>query len=272
MRVALCFNGLVGSTRGKSEQLIGDFEKCFDISSELYKKHIIGKSDVDVFVHSWSVSLADKIVETYKPKKHIIEPQEIFSVPDYIEPIGRDMVRKQTHYSLWKSRQKSVQLKKDYEKENGFKYDCVMVTRFDLAWQSDLIFKDYDPEFFWTQKWPKKILNGRMLKDLEYWKICEKGYELETKWWGYPHNKDGLLGMWFMSNSENIDKFVTLYDRLGEYSKSGQCPVDESGRISAHQQSLYHLEKIGLLDKLRFCDKNWHDDCPTVRRKYFKEK
>ena len=32
-------------------------------------------------------------------------------------------------------------LTSEYEKEHGFKYDCVMLARFDLAWQTDLIFE-----------------------------------------------------------------------------------------------------------------------------------
>ena len=279
MKTAICFNGLVGSTKGKSEQLIGDFHKCFEISSELYKKHVIDKNDVDIFVHSWSTDLEKEIVSTYNPKKYIVEPQKVYDIPGYIEPVGRDHVRKHTHYSLWNSRKSSIDLKTQYEKENDFKYDCVMLARFDTAWQTDLIFENHDPEFFWTQKWPKKILHdrynrpsGKMLKDLDYWKLRDKGLDFETIWWGYPHNNHGLLGMWFISNSENMNKFATLYDCLDEYSRPGVCPVDESSRISAHQQCLYHLEQIGLLDKLRFSDKNWHDDCPTVRRLYFKEK
>ncbi len=272
MKVAICFNGLVGSTKGKSEQLIGDFNTCFEISSKLYKEHILEKNDVDIFVHSWSTDLEEEILEAYNPKKYIIEEQLKFDIPEYIEPVGSDYVRKHTHYSLWNSRKKVIQLKSEYEKENNFKYDCVMLARFDMAWQTDLIFEEHDPQYFWTQKWPKKILNGHMLKDIDYWRLSDQNLDFETQWWGYPHNDEGLLGMWFFSNSENIDKFVTIYDLLGEYSKPNVCPTDESGRISAHRQSLYHLEQIGLLDKLRFCEKNWHDDCPTVRRKYFKEK
>ena len=111
-----------------------------------------------------------------------------------------------------------------------------------------------------------------MLKDLDYWKLSEKHLDFKTEWWGYPYNNDGLLGMWFFSNSDTIDKFVTMYDRLDEYSLPDRCALDSSGRMSAHQQCLYHLQQLDMEDKLKFCDKNWHDDCPSVRRKYYKEK
>ena len=273
MKIAVCFNGLVGSTKGKSSQLIGDPRRCFEISSELYKKHILDKNDVDVFVHSWSTNLKEEILEAYKPKKYIIEKQKVFKIPYHSSLAKTPEVRKQTHYSLWYSRKMTTLLKTEHEKEHGFKYDCVMMARFDLAWQTDLIFSNYDQNYFWTPKWPKKILNGRMLKDIEYWHFRDKYLKhMQTQWWGYPHNNSGLFGTWFFSNSEIIDKFATLYDRLDEYSRPNNCPLDSSGRMSAHQQSLYHLEQLGIIDKLSFCDKNWHDDCPTVRRKYFKEK
>ena len=272
MKTAICFSGLVGSTRGKSQELVGDFKKCFEISSRQYKKHIIDKNDVDIFVHSWSTGLEKEILETYQPKKHIIEKQVVFDTPKYDILSNTPEIRKQTHYSLWYSRKMVNQLKSEYEKEHGFKYDCVMLARFDLAWQSDLIFKNYDQEYFWTQMWPKKIFNGYMLKDVEYWRVQDQGLKMKTQWWGYPHNDDGLLGMWFFSNSKNIDRFATMYDKLGEYSRMGRCPLDGSGRMSAHQQCLYHLQELEMIDKLKFCDKNWHDDCPSVRRKYFKER
>jgi len=272
MKTAVCFSGLVGSTKGKSQELIGDFSKCFEIGSTLYKEHVLDKNDVDVFVHSWSTGVKNQILEAYKPKKHIIEKQIVFDTPKYDILRETPEIRKQTHYSLWYSRKMATQLKSEYEKEHGFKYDCVMLARFDLAWQTDLIFEDHDQQYFWTQKWPKKILNGRMLKDLDYWKLRERNLDFKTKWWGYPHNSDGLLGMWFFSNSDTVDQFVSMYDRLDEYSLPDKCPLDGSGRMSAHQQCLYHLEQLGIKDKLRFCDKNWHDDCPSVRRRYYKEK
>lgn len=268
-KIAVCFNGLVGSTKGKSHQLVGNFNKCFNISSALYKKHILDKNDVDVFVHSWSTGMQDHILGAYEPKKYLIEEQKVFSVPKWVPGVK---ARKQTHYSLWHSRAQSVALKTQYEKENNFKYDYVMMARFDLAWQTDLIFADYDPEYFWTGMWPKAIKSGRMLKDIEYWRNRDKGIKMKRKWWGYPHNDHGLIGTWFFSNSDNMNKFATLHEHLDEYSKVGNCPMDTSGNISAHRQSLYHIEQIGLKDKLRFCDKNWHDDFGTVRRRYFKEK
>ncbi len=269
MRTAICFNGLVGSTHGKSHDLQGDFKKCFEISSPLYREHIIDKNDTDIFVHSWSTILENEIINTYNPKKHLIEPQIIFDIPGYV---GGDENRTQSHYSRWYSAKKVIDLKNEYEKENNFKYDCVMLARFDLAWQSDLIFDEYDHKYFWTGMWPKKILDGRTLHDLEYWQLRDTHSTFDTVWHGYPHTDDGLLGTWFFSNSENMNNFSRLFDNLNEYTKLGNCPNDSASQVSNHRLSLYHLEQINLIDNLKFCEKNWHDDFGTVRRRYYKTK
>ena len=269
MRTAICFNGLVGSTHGKSHDLQGDFKKCFEISSPLYREHIIDKNDTDIFVHSWSTILENEIINTYNPKKHLIEPQIIFDIPGYV---GGDENRTQSHYSRWYSAKKVIDLKNEYEKENNCKYDCVMLARFDLAWQSDLIFDEYDHKYFWTGMWPKKILDGRTLHDLEYWQLRDTHSTFDTVWHGYPHTDDGLLGTWFFSNSENMNNFSRLFDNLNEYTKLGNCPNDFASQVSNHRLSLYHLKQINLIDNLKFCEKNWHDDFGTVRRRYYKTK
>ena len=56
--------------------------------------------------------------------------------------------RKQNHYSRWYSNKMVNNLRSQYEKENKFKYDFVMTSRFDLAFEKDLFFEDYEPSFF----------------------------------------------------------------------------------------------------------------------------
>ena len=116
-----------------------------------------------------------------------------------------------------------------------------MLARFDLAWQSDLIFEYHDQEYFWTGKWPRKMYGDKILSDLEYWEISDSPYifqketnqwvfvNLKTRWWGYPHNTDGLLGTWYFSNSENMDKFGQLYDNLDEYTKREIAQMIDQG-------------------------------------------
>jgi hypothetical protein len=271
MKTAICFYGLVGTTDGKSSEGKGNPRKCFNISVPLYQQHIISPNDIDIFIHSWSIDLKTEILEAYPPKKSLIETQIIFDIPNYVPG---NTPRNQTHYSVWYSRQESIRLKSEFEYENNFTYDCVMLARFDLAWQTDLIFSEYNQDYFWVGKWPKKVFRNRMLSDTDYWKQS-KGGEItegfETKWWGYPYNKHGLIGTWFFSNSQDMNRFGTLFNCLDDYSRPKNCPLAD-GCMSAHMQSLYHIEQLDLLDKLKFCDKNWHDDFPSVRRKYYRNR
>ena len=292
MKIAYTLNGLVGgfmSTENKSmtskdnHKSKKSSEKSLSYKEEslltlkyctkFLKKYVLDNNDIDIFIFSWEVDKEEEFKKYLNPKKIKLIPQIDFEIPEHLK--GKNDRRVLAHYSRWYGFKEVMKLKKEYEKENNFKYDCVMLARFDLAWQTDLIFEDYDQKYFWVGKWPKKWFQGKELSDLEYWKISDGGKyssQFETTWWGYPHNDQGLLGMWFFSNSENMSKFTTLYDCLDEYSLPNRCPLDVAGQISAHQQSLYHLEQLGLKDNLRFTEKNWHDDAPTVRRKYFKEK
>ena len=70
------------------------------------------------------------------------------------------------------------------------------------------------------------------------------------------------------TNSKNSSDFFSLYDYLDEYNKPGNCDTDSSGRISNHRLVKYHLEKLNLLEKLKF-EFHMFDDFPEVRRKYF---
>ena len=67
-----------------------------------------------------------------------------------------------TIYSKWYSTKKSVDLKSEYEKEIDIKYDMVMVTRFDIAWQTDIIFKDLNLNHFYAGIWNRRYtLDGK---------------------------------------------------------------------------------------------------------------
>jgi len=264
MKVALCFIGVVGGDQGKSGK--GNSSRVLKIGYDHYKKHLLDKNDVDVFVHTWSVDEKDTIEKLYKPKLSIYEPQKTFKVPSYVTGTPQ---RKNNHYSRWYSYKKSCDLKSKFESDNGFKYDFVMMARFDIALRTDLIFDIYDTDAFYAANWcwmHKK--NGERVKNPDYY-LLDDTSDLVHKHIGYPHNGKGLLDQWFFSNSKNMDQFVTLFDHLDEYTKPGHCPHDVSGSISSHRLSFYHLHKIGLVDKLKFT-LHLHDDFPLIRRWIFK--
>lgn len=145
MRVALCFFGL---------------PRAMEISYILQKWYFIDPLNCDVFIHTWNINHAgyrfkrntetyiikyedsppphqktedpadpcytmtneDFIKDVIKPKKYIIDDYQLFTTK-YGDGSAAAM-----YYSI----QQSNNLKKEFEKENMFEYDMVLISRFDL--------------------------------------------------------------------------------------------------------------------------------------------
>ena len=263
MRVALCFNGLIGGRVTKT----GNGENLDPtIAYEYYKKHIIDVNDeVDVFIHSWSVEAKEKLIELYKPKKECIENQiefpqstnhpkklggfknraklffmKLFKLNEYIKEIKRLENYSWRTYSRWYSTKKSLQLKKEYEEENGFKYDAVMITRLDVGFFTDVDFKKYDMNYFYASH-----RNDAATQEHNY----QANYE--------NHDEgNSFLDLWFFSNSETMDKFSELYDKINNYD------------ISPHSSSRQHVDKVIGKEKVKYTLYRWFDH-EMIRRKFF---
>lgn len=263
MRIALCFYGLVGSKIGKN----GKGESLDStIAYEYYKKHIIDVNDeVDVFIHSWSVDAKDKLIELYKPKKEVIEKQiefpeyknhpkkigafktkiklfsmKLFKRNEYDEWIYKREQESFRAYSRWYSSKKALELKKEYEEENSFKYDAVMITRLDCAFFTDMDFSKYDMNYFYASH-----RNDPPAKKRNY----QANYA--------NHNKDfEFLDFWFFSNSQIMDEFAKLYDNIQTYD------------ISPHASSKQHVDKVIGKEKVKHTLFRWFDH-EMIRRKIF---
>ena len=281
-RVAVCLSGKVGNTKGKAGNFKSDVRVLMK-GFEHYKRHILDKNNVDVFIHSWDTELSFDMHMLYKPVKSLIEKQKKFKIPSYVKGVGKFNFlrhsRKQNHYSRWYSNKMVNHLRSQFEKENNFKYDFVMTTRFDLAFERDVIFEDYDQSYFYAGRF-SSLSEGdgndlfqcgrgplyEMIKEDD--QIVNK---LKKDIYGYPKDDRGLLDLWFFCNSNNSTKFNNLFDYLNEYNASDKCPYGVGGTrkvISSHQLALYHLKQIGLISKLKFTMDQF-DDFPEVRRKYY---
>lgn len=111
---------------------------------------------VDVFIHTWSKSDTDDvtwhnptgenrgkdvqnkaiqdIIEKYRPKKIIIDkPFDIAKGIVIKEKLANNSRTYNSIISCFYSRYKVNELRKEYEKEQGLKYDWVIQTRFDIS-------------------------------------------------------------------------------------------------------------------------------------------
>ena len=208
MKIAVCFCGNVGVFYSNKKQYKMDGDIDYRIGYEHWKKYVFDVNDVDVFIHSWSVKYADGLVDSYKPKKHLIEEQKKFNAKWTDERTGKLLtlghpaqLRKEFQCSRWYSVKESMRLKREYEKENNIEYDLVISARTDWAWMTEIDFSIFeDTSLFYSPD------NSNFM----------------------PHNP--RLDDWiFFSNSKNMDKFSNLYDDLivDRIHKIGEeCKID----------------------------------------------
>ncbi len=218
MKVALCLFGIVGSAQGQHGK---GYPLVPDIGYEYYKKNLLDKYDVDVFIHSWSTEFKDKLIELYNPKLYIIEEQKNFN-PIYLMlcqikhlKFGLRMLRakkkgflKDLYYvskfamSRWYSTKQSLNLKKQFEINSGIEYDCVISARFDIALLKPLDLKLFDMRYI-------NVAHRRRLVHYDYYMTYNKNYIRDYD--------EALEDLWLFSNSSNMDKIATLYDNMNKY-------------------------------------------------------
>jgi hypothetical protein len=199
MRVALCLHGIVGHLYTNKQQRTWCDDVDYRIGLEHYRRHLFALNDsVDVFIHSWSTDYARKIRRDYQPRQQLFETQIDFK---------QDTLALNYLKSRWYSTRAVVELKKKYEQDQGFTYDWVMLSRFDLALLHDLDFAKYDRNIFYAGRHDPSD----------------------------DQTNDGFCDLFFFSNSHDIDRFASLYDVWEEY------------RIfNAHQEAYVHTQKLGL--------------------------
>tara|TARA_R110001583_G_scaffold149076_3_gene301006 strand:- start:7295 stop:8062 length:768 start_codon:yes stop_codon:yes gene_type:complete len=221
MKIALCLYGLVGSDRGKSYDKKGGTDTVLKECFKSFKNHVIDKNNTDVFFHTWDQEFEEELVKNYKPKLYKTEPQKTFS-----NTVPGPQKRVQAHYSRWYSTKIVNNLKLQYENENNFKYDYVLLSRFDMVWTVDILF-------------------NKLNKNIFYIPGSTKG----NVPWGWPNNVSGVKyeidDLWFISNSKNMDDFCILYNLINQYIQKENCPVHTG--ISNHMLAFYHLKKLGLI-------------------------
>lgn len=138
---------------------------------------IILPNDPDIFIHTWldietNKSTSDMILEMFKPKKYIMEPQKIFKntfmnvdrmVEFYARFYGAEKFVEMLH-SSWYSIQQCNILKEQYRLENNIKYDCVIRARFDIDYSHTIDCKNYTDETIYISNranLPEKMIDDR---------------------------------------------------------------------------------------------------------------
>lgn len=192
MKICICFYGVHPDITNKKNNTKKNLVPYF-LRKNIYNIN----STIDIFVHSWSIEKKEKIIEEYNPTKYIIEKQKNFEIPNNLKK-RNDILASKTYdlnfhevcYSLSYSIKKVVLLMNDYEIENNFQYDIVILSMMDCIWLVPLKLNTIDRTAIYNPIWGKN--NENSIKE----------------------NYKNVKGDWFISNSKFIKKFSTLYDNL----------------------------------------------------------
>lgn len=248
MKNALCLHGL---SSGLSEKVPNTSVDLSAIVKNL-KDNLIIPNHCDVFLHTWHHDNINKVLSSYCPLAHSIEKHILFhknNPIDNIKHMRRKFLLKQNHknrkndiMSRWYSLRESVNLALNYSKAKGFKYEKILVTRFDLMLNKKINMEDLSYEKFYTGNWSRWYdKRGNELNEID----ISKGqlYKFKGKK-GFPFDSEGIHDFWFASNADYIAKFALCYDNI-------QQLFNEAG-LSSHKIALQHLKNINIFENIDY--------------------
>ena len=102
-------------------------------------------------------------------------------------------------------------LKKDYEEENNFTYDCVIRARFDLHYNTPIIINDYID-----------ILKDKIVVPKNYQDDQDKFSKIEGT---YPFKP--MVDIFAFSSSKNMDIFCSVFPNLKNINTEIHHPFGE---------------------------------------------
>lgn len=194
--------------------LITGMPRFLDLNKKLMKDFFKGH-EVDFFCHAWfdktkkeeekswhktaitiDPNTEEKILEIYKPKNWLIEPQREFELPrnynfntSWPQPFF-------IVYSHFYSVKTANMLRHAYEKETGVKYDMVFKTRYDLFIGNKM-------------RWDKYDLNRLYLHD-------------NCNCWAELYDDVSFNDMVAFSKPENMDIYCSVFDNIDKIYMENQ--------------------------------------------------
>jgi len=226
MKIAFCISGLFKPSTTYSAAYQNEFA---------YLTRKIKKYNADTFIYSFSKEIESEVVDIFKPKSFKFGAQKEFA--DKTANIN-SILDKETAkrvFSMFYSRKRVCELRKEFEKTNNVNYDVVVLCRPDLGY--------VDTENF-------EIPDLHQI-DTDY---------LHAMYW--DQFNAGMADWFFISNPSNIDFLSEIYDKLplylgenSEYKKSITTGFPYSNSDSRFSQEIFkksprHSERIDEIHML----------------------
>jgi len=224
-----------------------------DYSQKCWKNHIIEPNPIDVFIHTWGSHDEESLDKVYNPKDITIEEPIEFDTEDTKTndyPGYPNCTTINMFYSQAYSAKKSIEMKSLYEKENNFKYSMVMMSRMDCLWLRPVHFQMLDPKYFYISNWNQQRFGGGSLG-------------MKSNRTTKQREERKILDYWFISNSENIDKFSNLYDYIPEWIEA-----NKDTKMSNHKLKKDFLVKTDLWKHKKYKFFEHHDH--NIQRYFYK--
>ena len=182
MKIALCLSGLITKGKQGTTSYITGYQHL--------KNRILDNYDTDVFCHSYEPDMENIIFDMYKPKKIYFEKGKSFLERTRHfkkEYQNRSIQSYETIFSMFYSRKIALQLKQINELENSFRYDWVILARYDINSKYHI-----EPIVF-------------DVRDKNNNKFCFAKFNQINA---------GFQDQWGYSSSENMDFIGKIYDEL----------------------------------------------------------
>lgn len=229
MKIALCVSGQPRFYKKGFEQL---------------SKNVIIPNNCDVFLHCWysekdvgrymvggpwndcnnqdiyTKEIPGNLISLYQPKKHSLE--ENFFLDRSLDekwktyPLTNGSNLSQSLHSMFYSVKKSIKLCEEYEKENNFKYDVIIRTRFDMGILDRL---DICESAFTSSK------------TLYYLDLC--------------NNKFVISDLLFWGSGQVIKDVCDVYDNIDAHIFDDECQLSGEGLFTYRaERSKYRGQPI----------------------------
>jgi hypothetical protein len=159
-RAAICLKGAMSKKTGNlhtqklfdeynQEQNYCDFYSVYNCFFQHIIKPNCERYDIDIFLQSWNPELQNQLINLYKPVSYLFENNNLYAnhFQNKLKEIGDYNGENSEKYAMASSSlaiKKSLELKTNYENQNNFKYDLVLIYRPDVILVRDINFDNYN--------------------------------------------------------------------------------------------------------------------------------
>lgn len=206
-KIALCLHG---QPRG------------LDIAIQYQNNNLIKRDDisVDVFFHTWDYSekvkgINQKILELYSPTSYIIEPPLHKGITEKYSDGHTSPFFVYSNYCHYHSVYMADLVRTKHEKQNGFEYDWVICTRFDIALNINLDFNSLDSCKIYQSDFDQSVYQTN-------------GYKVQSD-------------LFAIGNSQNMEKYCSMLNHLD--SLMGTAKTIDGHSIFGHNIILHGLDQ-----------------------------